>query len=105
MWCLPGGVAKGINKEDLEKIRPLVTDLYDFALFSIQLFKDVVLKNPTYVDLILKGPYTLEVQNMGLVDENNAPNFYHGKVRVVDFAGKEICKYEQIGRASCRERV
>jgi F420-non-reducing hydrogenase large subunit len=94
VWCLPGGVAKGINKEDLEKIRPLVTDLYDFALFSIQLFKDVVLKNPTYVDLILKGPYTLEVQNMGLVDENNAPNFYHGKVRVVDFAGKEICKYE-----------
>jgi F420-non-reducing hydrogenase large subunit len=31
---------------------------------------------------------------MGLVDENNAPNFYDGKVRVVDFKGKEICKYE-----------
>jgi F420-non-reducing hydrogenase large subunit len=31
---------------------------------------------------------------MGLVDENNAPNFYDGKVRVVDFQGKELCKYE-----------
>ena len=30
---------------------------------------------------------------MGLVDENNAPNFYDGTVRVVDFEGKEICKY------------
>lgn len=94
VWCLPGGVAKGLTKEELEKIRPLVADLYDFALFSIQLFKDVVLKNPDYVDLILKGPYCLDVHNMGLVDENNAVNFYHGKVRVVDFQGKEICKYE-----------
>ena len=31
---------------------------------------------------------------MGLVDENNAPNFYDGKVRVVDYEGKEIYKYE-----------
>jgi F420-non-reducing hydrogenase large subunit len=58
------------------------------------LFRDVVLGNPTYVDLIVNGPYTLDVHNMGLVDENNAPNFYDGKVRVVDFEGNEICKYE-----------
>jgi F420-non-reducing hydrogenase large subunit len=30
---------------------------------------------------------------MGLVDEHNAPNFYDGQVRVVDFNGREICKY------------
>ena len=94
VWCVPGGVVKGINKEDLEKIKPLAANLYDFALFSLKLFKDMVLGNPKYVDLILNGPYVLKVQNMGLVDENNAVNFYHGKVRVVDFEGKEICKYE-----------
>ncbi len=94
VWCLPGGVAKGIHKEDLGKIRPLADNLYEFALFSIQLFKDVVLKNPGYVGLILMGPYALDIHSMGLVDENNAPNFYHGKVRVVDFQGKEICKYQ-----------
>ncbi|HSR10970.1 MAG TPA: nickel-dependent hydrogenase large subunit, partial [Thermodesulfobacteriota bacterium] len=55
VWCLPGGVAKGIREEDLEKIKPLVSNLYEFALFSIQLFKDVVLKNPGYVELILNG--------------------------------------------------
>ena len=71
-----------------------VDELYDFAQFSLQLFRDVVLGNPAYVDLIVNGPYTLDVHNMGLVDENNAPNFYDGKVRVVDFEGKEICKYE-----------
>ena len=94
IWCLPGGVAKGLKPEELEQIKPWVVEMYDFTQFSLQLFRDVVLGNPTYVDLILNGPYTLDVQNMGLVDESNAPNFYDGKVRVVDFEGKEICKYE-----------
>ncbi len=93
VWCIPGGVARGLSKENLEKIRPMVSELYDFTQFSIDLFKKVVLGNPEYVNLILKGPYSLEVQNMGLVDENNAPNFYHGKVRVVDCLGKELFKY------------
>jgi len=95
VWCIPGGVAKGLKPEELEEIKPMVDELYDFTLLGIKLFKDLVLSNKEYVDLILNGPYTLDVQNMGLVDENNAVNFYHGKVRVVDFEGKEICKYSQ----------
>ena len=94
VWCLPGGVSKGLKPEELERVKPMVGELYDFAQFSLKLFREVVLGNPGYVELILNGPYTLQVQNMGLVDENNAPNFYDGKVRVVDFEGKEICKYE-----------
>ncbi len=94
IWCLPGGVAKSLKPEELEQIRPWVQEFYDFAQFSLQLFRDVVLANPQYVDLIVNGPYTLDVHNMGLVDENNAPNFYDGKIRVVDFEGKEIHKYE-----------
>jgi F420-non-reducing hydrogenase large subunit len=93
VWCLPGGVAKGCSKDDLEKIKPMVAELYDFTQFSLQLFRDVVLGNEGYVDLIVNGPYTLDVHNMGLVDENNAPNFYDGKVRVVDYEGNEIVKY------------
>jgi len=93
IWCIPGGVAKGLSKEDLATISKWTDELYDFAQTSLKIFRDVVLANKTYVDIIVNGPYNLEVQNMGLVDENNAPNFYHGKVRVVDFKGKEICKY------------
>ena len=92
VWCLPGGVSKGLTKAELDEIKPMVAELSDFADFSLQLFRDVVLGNPAYVDLILNGPYTLDVQNMGLVDANNAPNFYDGQVRVVDFEGKEICQ-------------
>jgi F420-non-reducing hydrogenase large subunit len=93
VWCLPGGVSKGLSKAELAEIKPMVAELSKFTDFSLKLFKDVVLGNPAYVELILKGPYTLDVHNMGLVDQNNAPNFYDGQVRVVDFQGKEICKY------------
>jgi F420-non-reducing hydrogenase large subunit len=72
----------------------MVAELYDFTQFSLQLFRDIVLANPTYLDIIANGPYTLDVQNMGLVDEYNAPDFYDGQVRVVDFEGTEICRYE-----------
>ena len=93
IWCLPGGVAKGLKPEELEQFRPWVDELYDFTQFSLQLFRDVVLANKAYVDIIVNGPYSLDVHSMGLVDENNAPNFYDGTVRVVDFEGTEICRY------------
>ncbi len=99
IWCIPGGVAKGLKTTELEEIKPMVDELYDFAQFSLQLFRDIVLANPTYVDIIVNGPYTLDVQNMGLVDENNAPNFYDGRVRVVDFEGKELYKYDPVDYA------
>lgn len=94
VWCLPGGVSKGLSAAELAEIKPLVAQLAAFTDFSLQLFRDVVLQNPQYVDLILHGPYTLNVHSMGLVDENNAPNFYDGEVRVVDFEGRQICKYK-----------
>jgi F420-non-reducing hydrogenase large subunit len=93
VWCLPGGVSKGLSAPELEEIRPMVRELASFADFSLGVFRDVVLGNPTYVDLILNGPYTLDVHNMGLVDERHAPNFYDGQVRVVDFEGRELYKY------------
>jgi len=94
VWCLPGGVSKGLTAAELEQIKPMVKELAGFAQFSLKLFRDVVLGNKAYVDLIVGGPYTLDVHNMGLVDANNAPNFYDGEVRVVDFQGQEICRYK-----------
>jgi len=94
VWCLPGGVSKGLTQPELEEIKPMVKELAGFTQFSLQLFRDIVLGNKGYVDLILNGPYSLDVHNMGLVDADNAPNFYDGMVRVVDFEGKEICKYK-----------
>jgi F420-non-reducing hydrogenase large subunit len=89
----PGGVKKGITEEQRDDIVKKAEGFVEFSKFSIQLFKDVVLGNKDYLDLIINGPYSLKLHSMGLVDENNKVNFYDGKVRVVDTKGKELYKY------------
>jgi F420-non-reducing hydrogenase large subunit len=89
----PGGVRKGLNEEERKDIEEKSRGFVEFGKFSLKIFEDVVLKNETYVDIILNGPYSLNIYSMGLVDENNKVNFYDGKVRVVDQEGSEHCKY------------
>ena len=91
--ALPGGVSKAINEEERASIEATGHELVEFGQFSLQLFKDVVLGNKAYLDLILSDAYTTPMYYMGLVDENNKVNFYDGKVRVVDPEGKEFVKY------------
>jgi F420-non-reducing hydrogenase large subunit len=91
---LPGGVSKGLNKDEVKDIKKMVDSCIDFAKFSLNLFDDIVLKNKNYVDIILSDPYTLKTYNMGLVDKNNKVNFYNGKIRVTDQQGKEKIKFD-----------
>ncbi len=92
---LPGGVAKGIAKEELDGFRKVAEEGLDFALFTLQVFKDLVLANKEYVALITSPAYTHQTYYMGLVDENNKSNFYDGDVRVVDPTGKEYVKFKE----------
>jgi F420-non-reducing hydrogenase large subunit len=89
----PGGVKKGITEEQRDDIVKKAEGFVEFSKFSMQLFKDAVLGNKDYLDLIVNGPYSLNLHSMGLVDDNNKVNFYDGKVRVVDTKGQELYKY------------
>jgi F420-non-reducing hydrogenase large subunit len=90
---LPGGVSKGLDKEEVKEIITMAKSCLEFAKFSLKLFDDIVLKNKKYVDLILSDPYQLKAYNMGLVDKNNKVNFYEGKIRVTDQNGDEHSKF------------
>jgi F420-non-reducing hydrogenase large subunit len=90
---LPGGVAKGLNPADLPKFKQLAKEALDFALFTNQVFHDLVLKNPDYVNLITSDTFTHRTCYMGLVDSANKMNFYDGQIRVVDAKGKEYAKF------------
>jgi F420-non-reducing hydrogenase large subunit len=92
-WGVPGGVSRGINEEQRQEIELRGREAIDFALFSIQAFKDIVLGNKAYVDLIVGDVYTHRTYSMGMVDANNKVNFYDGMVRIVDVDGKELVKY------------
>lgn len=91
---MPGGVRKGITEEQRLDIEKRALGFIEFAQFSLKLFENVVLENKEYVDIILNGPYALNLHSMGLVDKNNHVNFYDGRVRVVDTNGQEHCKYK-----------
>jgi F420-non-reducing hydrogenase large subunit len=90
---IPGGLTKGITKEQQKEILELGKWAVEFGQFSLKLFGDIVLGNKEYVDLILGDIYTHKTYYMGMVDENNRSNFYDGKMRVVDPDGVEFVKY------------
>ena len=90
VFGLPGGVAKGIDPADIGMFRDAAKTGLEFALFTSQVFKDIVLANNDYVNLIKSHDYTHETYYMGQVDENRMVNFYDGKIRVVDTSGDEF---------------
>jgi F420-non-reducing hydrogenase large subunit len=86
---LPGGVAKRVTAEQQVQIKEVAADAVDFARFTFDIFRSVVLANSAYVDLILSDAFTHRTYYMGLVDEKNRPNFYDGRIRVVSPDGAE----------------
>jgi len=94
VFGLPGGVSKGIAPSDLAKFKETANEALEFAKFTLQVFRDIVLKNDDYAKMITSEAYTHRTYYMGMVDENNKVNFYDGKMRVVDPNGKEFVKFE-----------
>lgn len=91
---LPGGWSVPVTEEMRQVIEQIARENIDFALFSLQVFDDIVLANQDYVDLIVSDAYTHQTYYMGTVDQNNQVNFYDGKIRVTDPDGKEFVKYD-----------
>jgi F420-non-reducing hydrogenase large subunit len=90
---LPGGWSRAITEEERKEIEEIATFNVEFAEFSLQIFNDIVLGNPAYVDLVVSDAYTHRTHYMGTVDENNHVNFYDGDIRVVGPDGNEVLKY------------
>ncbi len=91
---LPGGVAKRVTAEQQKEIAKTAADAVEFGKFTLQLFRDVVLAEKAYVDLIVSDAFTHETYYMGLVDEKNRPNFYDGRIRVVRPDGAEYVVFD-----------
>lgn len=94
VFGVPGGITKPLSKDIIDDLKTLAKEGVEFAQFTLNVFKDIVLKNEKYVDLITSDAYTHKTYYMGLVDEKNRVNFYDGKLRVVDPDGKEYAKFD-----------
>jgi F420-non-reducing hydrogenase large subunit len=93
VFGLPGGVARGISAEEQTTFVQTADDAVEFARFTLDVFHNVVLANPAYVELIASDAFTHRTHYMGLVDEKNRLNFYDGMVRVVGPDGAERAQF------------
>jgi F420-non-reducing hydrogenase large subunit len=91
--ALPGGISKALSEENRKEIQDMAESSVKFAQLSLDLFHKLVLGNSAYLDMIKSDAYTMNTYYMGTVDSDNKANFYDGKVRVVDPAGKEFVKF------------
>ncbi|MCX7825542.1 MAG: Ni/Fe hydrogenase subunit alpha [Verrucomicrobiae bacterium] len=90
---LPGGVSKGLDPAKLPEFQQLAKEGLEFAQFTLQVFKDIVLKNPDYVNMITSDAFTHKTYYMGMVDAQNRVNFYDGLLRLVGPDGREAAKF------------
>ncbi len=90
---LPGGWSKPVSEDERKEIAEIAKKNIDFALFSLKIFDDIVLKNPAYLDLVTSDIYLHKTYYMGTVDEKNRVNFYDGMIRIIDPEGNELVKY------------
>lgn len=91
---IPGGMSKVLSEEDRVKMEEWGKGFVGFGKTSLDVFRDIVLKNKTYLDIVLnKDLYYHETNYMGLVDKDNKLNVYDGELRVVEPDGKEYVKF------------
>ena len=94
VFGLPGGVSRTLTAEIRDELQAAAARAVQFGTFALGLFRDVVLANPEYVELVTSEAYTHRTYYMGLVDAANKVTFYDGTLRVVDPAGQEFLAFE-----------
>ncbi|MHA1406985.1 MAG: Ni/Fe hydrogenase subunit alpha [Candidatus Heimdallarchaeaceae archaeon] len=93
--AIPGGISKGITKEDAEDLLKWGKDTIEFGKLGLQVFEDLVVKNEKLMKLINSDAYKMDSYYMSVVGPENELDFYEANtVRVVDSKGKEVYKYE-----------
>jgi len=94
VFGLPGGVSRALTPELQAELKATAAHAVRFGTFALEVFRDVVLANPEYVELVTSEAYTHRTYYMGLVDAANKVTFYDGTLRVVDPAGQEFLAFE-----------
>jgi F420-non-reducing hydrogenase large subunit len=88
--ALPGGWSKRINEDERRQIEEWSKDLVELGKLTLQVFEDVVLKNPKYMDLVTGDIYRVEVGYQGGVDDQDRVTYYDATQKVIDAKGNLV---------------
>lgn len=90
---IPGGVPRGITAEERGWIAETAEESVDFLVEALELFRDRVLPDSQFRELLENDAYRIECCSMALVDELDRVAFSGGRVKVVDSCGREIDRF------------
>jgi F420-non-reducing hydrogenase large subunit len=90
---MPGGWSRPLSEEERKEIERIAQENIEFALFSLDTFDDIVIKDSGYLTLVTSDIYCHKTYYMGTVDKNNCVNFYDGMIRIITPEGKEFVRY------------
>jgi len=91
--ALPGGWSKRLTEEERQEILKYADDCIELGKFTLKVFRDLILSNEQYVELMKGDIYKVVVNYLGTVDENGKVAYYDGTQRVVDINGNEVCTF------------
>ena len=90
VFALPGGVAKPLTEGDRKAVEEGARAMVELAGDLVELFHEKILPDPSFQSYLLAEELNFPTHYMGLVDDELAPNFYHGALRIVSAEGEEI---------------
>ncbi|WP_029898901.1 Ni/Fe hydrogenase subunit alpha [Desulfohalovibrio reitneri] len=91
---LPGGWSRSISEEERKQIEEWGKELVELGELTLKVFNDVVLENPSYVDLVTGPIYDVEVGYMGSVNEDGTMAYYDGTQKVINAKGEEVGTFQ-----------
>lgn len=91
--ALPGGWSRRLAESERAMIEEWSKELVELGELTLQVFDDVVLKNPKYMELVTGDMYKVEVGYMGSVDDQNRIAYYDGTQKIIDSDGNPVGSY------------
>jgi F420-non-reducing hydrogenase large subunit len=90
---LPGGVAKPLTNDDRQEAIRVAGLALDLGRESLDLFQRRVLEDEKVREWFFDPAYQQTTYYLGLADAEGRVNFYEGRLRVVDPAGREFVSF------------
>lgn len=90
-WIVPGGVSEPLTADRRDHLRAMIPEAYAITERALDLFKKVMDTHPIEIQSFANFPSFF----LGLVNADGEPDFYDGRIRIVDADGKIVADHVQ----------
>lgn len=92
--AVPGGMSKPLSEAERDEILPWTAEIVAAARLGLDVFRQHVLGNDRYREMITGDTYRHETHYAGMVDAAGHVDLYDGQVRVIEPDGSELVRFD-----------